>query len=136
MKKKQKMERAKAKKEGGQDDNNDKVDDDDEGGKDLEGDGEGQGADAGFNIYSIHGKIPHKRRLEVYEKFCKSVADKKGRAEASGGGGGDGEERGACLLTTDLAARGLDIPNVHIIVQFSPPQVRLRFWPLIVFLKI
>ncbi len=28
------------------------------------------------------------------------------------------------LLCTDLAARGLDIPDVHWIVQLDPPQVR------------
>lgn len=33
-----------------------------------------------------------------------------------------GQNEGVVLLTTDLAARGIDIPGVDWIVQFDPPQ--------------
>ncbi|KAI8808862.1 P-loop containing nucleoside triphosphate hydrolase protein [Cladochytrium replicatum] len=55
-----------------------------------------------FAMLSLHGKMDPKRREAVYEKFSK--ADK------------------GILLCTDVAARGLDLPDVDWVIQFDPPQ--------------
>ncbi|KAL6051400.1 ATP-dependent RNA helicase ddx55 [Balamuthia mandrillaris] len=55
-----------------------------------------------FSILSLHGKVPHNKRLAIYEQF-------------------QGLKAGA-LLATDLAARGLDVPDVDWVIQFDPPQ--------------
>ena len=60
------------------------------------------------NIAKLHGKIDQKRRTKIYQQF--RSADKVDSGENS------------LLLTTDLAARGIDIPDVDWIVQFDPPQ--------------
>ena len=54
----------------------------------------------------MHGKINQKQRTKIYKKFREQ--------------GIEGESC-AMLLTTDLAARGIDIPDVDWIVQFDPP---------------
>ncbi|XP_075250523.1 ATP-dependent RNA helicase DDX18-like [Convolutriloba macropyga] len=51
---------------------------------------------------SIHGKQKQAKRTSTFFNFCK---DEKG-----------------ILLCTDVAARGLDIPEVDWIVQYDPPQ--------------
>ncbi|XP_063719804.1 ATP-dependent RNA helicase DDX18-like [Symsagittifera roscoffensis] len=51
---------------------------------------------------SIHGKQKQAKRTSTFFNFCK-------------------EEKGI-LLCTDVAARGLDIPEVDWIVQYDPPQ--------------
>ncbi|KAJ3108286.1 hypothetical protein HDU96_007568 [Phlyctochytrium bullatum] len=51
----------------------------------------------------FHGKMTMKRREDAYNGFINS----KGKR---------------VLLTTDLTARGIDIPDVDWIVQFDPPQ--------------
>ena len=56
-------------------------------------------------IAKLHGKIDQKRRTKIYQQFRSS--------DKSGGN--------SLLLTTDLAARGIDIPDVDWIVQFDPP---------------
>lgn len=58
---------------------------------------------SGANIMSLHGKMVQKRRSKTYEKF---LSCPKG-----------------ILLCTDVAARGLDIPDVDWIVQYDAPQV-------------
>lgn len=59
-------------------------------------------------VWKLHGKMGQKKRTKIYAEF-------KGR---------DGEEdqENKLLVTTDLAARGIDIPDVDWIVQFDPPQ--------------
>jgi hypothetical protein len=53
-------------------------------------------------ILSLHGKVPADKRTQVFNRF-KSVPS-------------------GVLLCTDVAARGLDIPNVDWVVQYDPPQ--------------
>lgn len=53
------------------------------------------------NLYRLHGNVPQAVRKTVYQQFCSA-------------------ERGI-LLCTDVAARGLDLPNVDWILQYDPP---------------
>jgi superfamily II DNA/RNA helicase len=52
-------------------------------------------------IYRLHGNVPQRVRQEVYREFCAA-------------------EKGV-LFCTDVAARGLDLPAVHWILQYDPP---------------
>jgi len=53
-------------------------------------------------IFKLHSKITQKKRKKEYNKFLSSEK--------------------AILLTTDLSARGIDIPNVDLIIQYDPPK--------------
>ncbi|KAK8803635.1 hypothetical protein WA158_001329 [Blastocystis sp. Blastoise] len=53
-------------------------------------------------IMNLHGRMVQKRREKTMETFRNSEA--------------------AVLFCTDLAARGIDIPDVDYIIQFAPPQ--------------
>jgi ATP-dependent RNA helicase DDX55/SPB4 len=55
-----------------------------------------------FKIYSMHGKMPQKKRNSVFKTFSQA-------------------ENGL-LLCTDVAARGIDLPNVDWIIQFDAPK--------------
>ncbi|EJK62514.1 hypothetical protein THAOC_16870, partial [Thalassiosira oceanica] len=52
-------------------------------------------------IYKLHGDVPHDKRMSTLESF--------GRSES------------AVLLATDVAARGLNFPDLDWIVQYDPP---------------
>lgn len=54
-------------------------------------------------MFSLHGKMDPKRRENVYKNFINSFGS-------------------SLLLCTDVAARGLDIPDVDWVVQVDPPQ--------------
>ena len=56
----------------------------------------------GYNIHGLHGRMVHKRRTLTYKSF-KAM-------------------QGGVLACTDVAARGIDIPDIKWIVQFDPPQ--------------
>lgn len=58
---------------------------------------------AGFSLLPLHGKHPAKVREKNFNRFLSSVSP-------------------TVLLTTDLAARGLDIPQVDLVVQVDAPS--------------
>jgi ATP-dependent RNA helicase DDX55/SPB4 len=58
--------------------------------------------DIQIDIFKLHSKILQKKRKNEYKNFLRT-------------------ERGI-LLTTDLSARGIDVPNVELILQYDPPK--------------
>lgn len=69
------------------------------------GGGGREGESGGSNVAALHGKMVQKKRDGMLGRFT---------ASAVGGG--------AVLLCTDVAARGLDVPDVDWIIQYEPPQ--------------
>jgi ATP-dependent RNA helicase DDX55/SPB4 len=61
-------------------------------------------------IETLHGKLAPKRREKAMERF---------REHSEGGDNNKG--RGGVLLCTDVAARGLDVPDIDWTVQFDAP---------------
>ncbi|KAJ1875911.1 ATP-dependent RNA helicase dbp7 [Coemansia sp. RSA 990] len=57
----------------------------------------------GVDLFRLHGSMPQKRRTETFLAFSKA-------------------RRASVLFTTDVASRGLDLPNVSSIIQFDPPS--------------
>ena len=53
-------------------------------------------------VLDIHGKQKQQKRSSTFEQF--------------------GKMKSGVLLCTDVAARGLDIPEIDWIVQFDPPD--------------
>ncbi|RVE43265.1 hypothetical protein evm_012095 [Chilo suppressalis] len=54
-----------------------------------------------LEMFSLHGSMPHERRIEVFKQF---------RAARNG-----------VLICTDVAARGLDVPAVDMVLQYCAP---------------
>jgi superfamily II DNA/RNA helicase len=52
-------------------------------------------------VLDIHGRQKQQKRTSTFFEFCRATS--------------------GVLLCTDVAARGLDIPEVNWIVQFDPP---------------
>lgn len=55
---------------------------------------------------ALHGKMTQKCRESAFDEFNKASTEKQG----------------CVLICTDVAARGLDVPDVSWIVQFDPPK--------------
>ncbi|AET41158.1 ATP-dependent RNA helicase SPB4 Ecym_7324 [Eremothecium cymbalariae DBVPG len=58
--------------------------------------------DEDLKIYSLHGKLQTTSRMKTLEKFTQDLNK-------------------SVLLTTDVAARGIDIPNIDLVLQMDPP---------------
>jgi ATP-dependent RNA helicase DDX55/SPB4 len=54
-------------------------------------------------FHSLHGKMVPKKREATFTKFTNGF-------------------KGSVLLCTDIAARGLDIPDIDFVIQYDPPQ--------------
>ena len=65
----------------------------------------------GYVFEALHGKLIQKRREKSMERF----------REQKCGNDGDKELVGTALLCTDVAARGLDVPDVSWTIQFDAP---------------
>lgn len=59
---------------------------------------------AGFSLHSLHGQQSPNRRSSTYTNFTSLPATTPG-----------------ILLCTDVAARGLDLPDVDVVIQVDPP---------------
>lgn len=56
-----------------------------------------------LQIFSLHGKLQTTSRIKTLQSFTDALND-------------------AVLFTTDVAARGIDIPNVDLVIQLDPPN--------------
>lgn len=103
---KSKNSKAKKRKAGDDDDedddgNNSSSDDSDDFKVEYEEPTEGGLVPIDLDMFSLHGSMPHEQRMEVFKQF---------RAARNG-----------VLICTDVAARGIDVPRVDLVLQFCVP---------------
>lgn len=72
-----------------------------------------------IKLHTLHGKQTPSKRKSMFDAFVASTALD---GAVSGDGVGQSKSSGATVLfCTDVAARGLDLPDVEVVVQYDPP---------------
>lgn len=74
-------------------------------------------ATQGLQFFSLHGKQTPKRRTATFRAFTQAHTS-FGDVDATRSENTDA----TVLLCTDVAARGLDLPDVDVVVQYDPPS--------------
>ncbi|XP_045507098.1 probable ATP-dependent RNA helicase CG8611 isoform X1 [Colias croceus] len=86
------------------DDEDEKESSDDSGSEfeiDYEAPSEGGLMQMDVDVFSLHGSMPHEQRMEVFKQFRTA--------------------RRGVLFCTDVAARGIDVPRVDLVLQYCAP---------------
>ncbi|XP_038209182.1 probable ATP-dependent RNA helicase CG8611 [Zerene cesonia] len=68
---------------------------------DYEAPAEGGLMQMDVDVFSLHGSMPHEQRMEVFKQFRTA--------------------RRGVLFCTDVAARGIDVPRVDLVLQYCAP---------------